>query len=49
MLRAADLVNNLDQGKNPEWKTIAIDEKHSKLVAPQGSMGFVGKALPNGI
>ncbi|SPZ01628.1 respiratory nitrate reductase 1 alpha chain [Proteus mirabilis] len=40
MLRAADLVNNLDQEKNPEWKTIAIDEKTQQLVAPQGSMGF---------
>lgn len=40
MLRAADLVNNLDQEKNPEWKTVAIDEKTQQLVAPQGSMGF---------
>lgn len=40
MLRASDLVNNLDQEKNPEWKTIAIDEKTQQLVAPQGSMGF---------
>ncbi len=40
MLRAADLVNNLDQEKNPEWKTIAIDEKTQQLVAPQGSMDF---------
>ncbi len=28
MLRASDLVDNLGQENNPQWKTIAIDRKH---------------------
>lgn len=40
MLRAADLINNLDQDNNPEWKTIAIDDTTGELIAPQGSIGY---------
>ena len=39
-LRASDLVNNLGQENNPEWKTIAIDENSSDLVSPQGAIGY---------
>ncbi|MDZ4066083.1 MAG: nitrate reductase subunit alpha [Tabrizicola sp.] len=39
-LRAADLAENLGEANNPEWKTICIDEKTGKLVAPNGSIGF---------
>ncbi|WP_192457032.1 nitrate reductase subunit alpha [Musicola keenii] len=40
LLRAADLVDNLGQQNNPEWKTIAIDDPSGDLVAPQGSIGY---------
>ncbi|MEB6336452.1 nitrate reductase subunit alpha [Serratia rhizosphaerae] len=40
MLRASDLVDSLGQNNNPQWKTIALDEKSGQLVAPQGSIGF---------
>ncbi|CAM4065088.1 anaerobic dimethyl sulfoxide reductase chain A [Yersinia intermedia] len=40
LLRAADLVDNLGEGNNPEWKTIAIDGNSGQLVAPQGSIGY---------
>ncbi|WP_350312314.1 nitrate reductase subunit alpha [Dickeya fangzhongdai] len=40
LLRAADLVGNLGQENNPEWKTVAIDEPTGELVAPQGSIGY---------
>ncbi|SLM63403.1 MULTISPECIES: nitrate reductase subunit alpha [Dickeya] len=40
LLRAADLVGNLGEENNPEWKTIAIDETTGELVAPQGSIGY---------
>ena len=39
-LRASDLVDNLSQENNPEWKTIAIDEKSDQMVSPQGSIGY---------
>lgn len=39
-LRAADLVDNLGEHNNPEWKTIAIDHLSERLVVPQGSIGF---------
>ncbi|MGE9551455.1 nitrate reductase subunit alpha [Erwinia amylovora] len=39
-LRASDLVDNLGQDNNPEWKTIAIDRNSGDLVAPQGSIGY---------
>src|SRR5690606_31527320 len=40
LLRAADLEGALGQANNPEWKTVAIDEKADNLVAPRGSIGF---------
>lgn len=40
MLRASDLVDNLGQENNPQWKTIAIDETSGELVSPQGSIGY---------
>ena len=40
MLRASDLVDNLGQENNPEWKTIAIDGLSGELVAPLGSIGY---------
>ncbi|KAB7896284.1 nitrate reductase subunit alpha [Rouxiella sp. S1S-2] len=40
MLRASDLVDNLGQENNPQWKTIALDEHSSELVSPLGSIGY---------
>ncbi|MGF1611924.1 MAG: nitrate reductase subunit alpha [Kiloniellales bacterium] len=40
LLRAADLDGKLGQDNNPEWKTLAIDEKTDGIVAPHGSVGF---------
>lgn len=40
MLRASDLVDDLGEANNPEWKTIAIDSHTGQLVAPLGSLGF---------
>ncbi|WP_332813958.1 nitrate reductase subunit alpha [Ramlibacter sp.] len=40
LLRAADLIDNLGEANNPDWKTIAFDETSNKLVAPLGSVGF---------
>lgn len=37
-LRASDLVGNLDEENNPEWKTLAFDGRD--LVVPNGSVGF---------
>lgn len=39
-LRAADLVDNLGQENNPEWKTIALDETTGELVSPVGTIGY---------
>lgn len=39
-LRASELVNNLGESNNPEWKTIAINEVDGEFVAPNGSAGF---------
>lgn len=39
-LRASDLADNLGQGNNPEWKTIALDSKSGQLVSPLGSIGY---------
>lgn len=38
-LRAADLVGNLGQENNPEWKTIALNEADN-LTSPNGSIGY---------
>lgn len=39
-LRAADLSDKLGEENNPEWKTIALDEKSGSMVAPNGSIGY---------
>jgi nitrate reductase alpha subunit len=40
LLRASDFEGALNETNNPEWKTVAIDEKSGKIVAPLGSVGF---------
>lgn len=40
MLRASDFSGNLGETNNPDWKTIAFDEKSGKVVVPYGSIGF---------
>ncbi|MCU9849918.1 nitrate reductase subunit alpha [Defluviimonas sp. WL0024] len=39
-LRASDFDKSLGQSNNPEWKTVAIDEKSGSIVVPNGSVGF---------
>ena len=39
-VRASDFADDLAQDNNPEWKTVAIDEKSGGIVVPQGSVGF---------
>jgi nitrate reductase alpha subunit len=39
-LRAADLVDNLGEENNPDWKTIAVNEKDNRLTSPNGSIGY---------
>jgi nitrate reductase alpha subunit len=39
-VRASDFDGSLDEANNPEWKTVAIDEKSGKIVTPLGSIGF---------
>jgi nitrate reductase alpha subunit len=39
-LRAADFRDGLGETNNPEWKTVAIDEKTGAVVAPLGSIGY---------
>lgn len=36
---AADLAGALGQDNNPEWKTVAWDQRSEHLVAPDGSVG----------
>ncbi|MGP6487190.1 nitrate reductase subunit alpha [Duffyella gerundensis] len=38
-LRAADLLDNLGEENNPQWKTVACNQL-GELVAPNGSIGF---------
>src|SRR3990167_8960960 len=40
LLRASDVPGALGETNNPEWKTVAIDEKSDELVAPSGTAGF---------
>ncbi|MCY6380159.1 nitrate reductase subunit alpha [Hoeflea prorocentri] len=40
LLRASDFKDGLGEENNPDWKTVAIDEKSGELVAPNGSVGF---------
>jgi nitrate reductase alpha subunit len=39
-VRASDFDYALDEANNPEWKTVAIDEKSGGIVTPLGSIGF---------
>lgn len=39
-LRAADLVDNLGQENNPEWKVVALDSTSNALVSPNGAIGY---------
>src|SRR5450759_2479670 len=39
-VRATDFSDNLAQANNPEWKTVAFDERSGKVVVPNGSIGF---------
>ena len=39
-LRAADFAQALGEQNNPEWKTVGFDELSSKVVVPNGSIGF---------
>lgn len=39
LLRAADLVDNLGESNNPDWKTVALDTRGEPVV-PNGSAGF---------
>ncbi|WP_417657246.1 nitrate reductase subunit alpha [Pseudidiomarina aestuarii] len=39
-LRAADLVDNLGEANNPDWKTIALNSKDQRLTSPNGSIGY---------
>ena len=40
LLRAGEVADALGESNNPDWKTVAFDEKTGKLVAPLGSVGF---------
>ena len=40
MLRARDFDNALGQTNNPDWKTVAWDERKGEIVVPNGSIGF---------
>ncbi|MGC9271184.1 nitrate reductase subunit alpha [Acidiphilium sp.] len=40
LLRASDVVGALGEANNPEWKTLAFDERTGHLVAPHGTLGF---------
>ncbi len=39
-LRASDLAGDAGQANNPEWKTLAFDEKSGNLIVPNGAIGF---------
>lgn len=39
-LRASDLVENLGQENNPEWKTVILDSNDNQLKSPLGSIGY---------
>lgn len=39
-VRASDFKGNLDHENNPEWKTVAFDEKTGDITVPNGSIGF---------
>ena len=39
-VRATDFSDKLAQANNPDWKTVAFDERSGKVVVPNGSIGF---------
>lgn len=39
-LRASDLVGDLNEAENAEWKSVAYDEISGELSSPQGSVGY---------
>ncbi|HEX4801066.1 MAG TPA: nitrate reductase subunit alpha [Sphingomicrobium sp.] len=39
-VRASDFDGSLNEANNPEWKTVALDEKSGDIVTPLGSIGF---------
>ena len=39
-LRASELDGNFGEEKNPDWKTLAWDERSDSLMVPNGSIGF---------
>jgi len=40
LLRASDFDGSLGEANNPEWKTVAWDQKSNRIVVPNGSIGF---------
>jgi nitrate reductase alpha subunit len=40
MIRASDFDKELGEENNPEWKTVAIDERSGDVIVPNGSIGF---------
>jgi len=40
LVRASDFDGAFGEDNNPEWKTVAIDEKTGEYVVPRGSVGF---------
>tara|TARA_R110002072_G_scaffold9943_1_gene47200 strand:+ start:3316 stop:7056 length:3741 start_codon:yes stop_codon:yes gene_type:complete len=40
LLRADDFDKKLGESNNPEWKTVALDQKSGDPVVPNGSVGF---------
>ncbi len=40
LLRASDFNDALNEENNPDWKTVAFDEKAGRVVCPRGSIGF---------
>jgi len=40
LLRASDFVDGLNEDNNPDWKTVAVDEKSGQITVPSGSIGF---------
>jgi nitrate reductase alpha subunit len=39
-VRSSDFGDRLGQANNPEWKTVAFDERSGSVVVPNGSIGF---------
>ena len=39
-VRASDFDQSLGEANNPDWKTVAYDERSGNIVAPRGTIGF---------